>query len=215
MPCSSSPKTRVEMRIVGDVAFDAWFCADALHQRPHALFQRFALIGESQFRALRGELLGDAPGDRLVVGHAHDQPALAGHQIALAARSSRRPFDLPFTLSVQMRKPRRGVKRGWELTVWSDTPRGYQWLPIRNSSRGPKRIEGQVRGLTRMVEDGRYCIDVAHQIEAVRAALARTETEMLKAHLTHCIEGAITRGDVGEQRKKAAELIDLLERTSR
>jgi CsoR family transcriptional regulator, copper-sensing transcriptional repressor len=78
-----------------------------------------------------------------------------------------------------------------------------------------KRIEGQVRGLTRMVEDGRYCIDVAHQIEAVRAALARTETEMLKAHLAHCIEGAITRGDVGEQRKKAAELIDLLEKTSR
>ncbi len=77
------------------------------------------------------------------------------------------------------------------------------------------RIEGQARGLTRMVEEGRYCIDVAHQIEAVRAALARVETELLKAHLTHCIEGAILSGDAAEQRKKAAELIDLLEKTAR
>ncbi|MET0183474.1 MAG: metal-sensitive transcriptional regulator [Caulobacterales bacterium] len=77
------------------------------------------------------------------------------------------------------------------------------------------RIEGQVRGIARMVEDGRYCIDVAHQIEAVRAALAKTETELLRDHLAHCIEGAITSGDPAEQRKKAAELIDLLEKINR
>lgn len=77
------------------------------------------------------------------------------------------------------------------------------------------RIEGQVRGLSRMVDEDRYCIDIAHQIAAVRAALSRVETEMLRDHLAHCIEGAILKGDVAEQRKKAAELIDLLEKSAR
>jgi DNA-binding FrmR family transcriptional regulator len=74
------------------------------------------------------------------------------------------------------------------------------------------RIEGQVRGVARMVEEDRYCIDVLTQLRAVRAALSRVETEMLKDHLDHCIQDAIVRGDVDEQRKKAAELIELLER---
>lgn len=74
------------------------------------------------------------------------------------------------------------------------------------------RIEGQVRGVTRMVEDGRYCIDVLTQLQAVKAALAKVESEMLKDHLHHCIEGAIVSGDANEQRKKAAELIHLMER---
>lgn len=74
------------------------------------------------------------------------------------------------------------------------------------------RIEGQVRGIARMVEEGRYCIDVLTQLQAVRAALSKVETEMLKDHLDHCIEGAIVNGDKDEQRKKAAELIELLER---
>jgi DNA-binding FrmR family transcriptional regulator len=74
------------------------------------------------------------------------------------------------------------------------------------------RIEGQVRGVARMVEDDRYCIDVLTQIQAVKAALAKVESEMLKAHLGHCVESAIVSGDRDEQRKKAAELIALLER---
>ncbi len=73
------------------------------------------------------------------------------------------------------------------------------------------RIEGQVRGISKMVADGRYCIDVLTQLRAVRAALAKVESNMLKDHLGHCIEGAITSGDVAEQRAKAAELIALLE----
>lgn len=77
------------------------------------------------------------------------------------------------------------------------------------------RIEGQVRGVARMVEEDRYCIDVLTQLQAVRAALSRVETEMLKEHLGHCIEGAITSGDVADQRQKAAELIQLLERGAR
>ena len=76
------------------------------------------------------------------------------------------------------------------------------------------RIEGQVRGVARMVEEDRYCIDVLTQIQAVRAALARVETEMLKDHLGHCIEAAITGGDAAEQRRKASELIELLERSA-
>jgi len=74
------------------------------------------------------------------------------------------------------------------------------------------RIEGQVRGITRMIEEGRYCIDVLTQINAARAALAKVESEMLKAHLNHCIEGAIASGDADDQRAKARELIEILER---
>lgn len=77
------------------------------------------------------------------------------------------------------------------------------------------RIEGQVRGIGRMVEEDRYCIDVLTQLQAVRAALAKVETEMLQDHLGHCIEGAIVSGDKEQQRQKAAELIQLLGRTSR
>jgi DNA-binding FrmR family transcriptional regulator len=74
-----------------------------------------------------------------------------------------------------------------------------------------KRIEGQVRGVARMIEEDRYCIDVMTQLRAVRAALNRVESELLKGHLDHCIESAIVGGDQAEQRKKASELIVLLE----
>jgi DNA-binding FrmR family transcriptional regulator len=77
------------------------------------------------------------------------------------------------------------------------------------------RIEGQVRGVARMVEEDRYCIDILTQVQAARAALARVETELLKNHLGHCIESAIVSGDEAEQRRKAAELIHLLERATR
>ncbi len=75
------------------------------------------------------------------------------------------------------------------------------------------RIEGQVRGVTKMVEDGRYCIDVLTQLRAIQAALAKVESLMLTEHLHHCIEGAIAGGDAGDQRAKAAELIQLLDRS--
>jgi DNA-binding FrmR family transcriptional regulator len=77
------------------------------------------------------------------------------------------------------------------------------------------RIEGQVRGVARMIEEDRYCIDILTQLQAVRAALAKVETELLKDHLGHCIEGAIVSGDKEEQRRKAAEIIHLLERSAR
>lgn len=77
------------------------------------------------------------------------------------------------------------------------------------------RIEGQVRGLARMVEEERYCIDIVTQIAAVRAALRRVEEEVLREHISHCVEHAIVSGNAAEQRQKVAELMDVLSRTAR
>lgn len=77
------------------------------------------------------------------------------------------------------------------------------------------RIEGQVRGLVRMVEQDRYCIDLVTQISAVRAALRRAEEEILADHVAHCVEHAIASGDKREQRQKVSELIEVLGRTGR
>jgi CsoR family transcriptional regulator, copper-sensing transcriptional repressor len=77
------------------------------------------------------------------------------------------------------------------------------------------RIEGQVRGLTRMLEEDRYCIDIITQISAVRAALRRAEEEILRDHVTHCIEEAIVTGNRAEQRRKIAELMDVVGRSDR
>ncbi len=77
------------------------------------------------------------------------------------------------------------------------------------------RIEGQVRGLLRMVEDDRYCIDVVTQLSAVHAALARVEEEILRDHVAHCVEGAIRSGNAAEQRRKVGELMDVLARARR
>jgi DNA-binding FrmR family transcriptional regulator len=77
------------------------------------------------------------------------------------------------------------------------------------------RIEGQVRGLARMVEDDRYCIDIVTQISAVRAALKRVEEEILRDHVGHCVEHAIASGNKADQRKKIAELMDVFGRAER
>ena len=77
------------------------------------------------------------------------------------------------------------------------------------------RIEGQVRGLARMVEEDRYCIDIVTQIGAVRAALRRVEEEVLREHVAHCVEHAISSGDKADQRRKVAELMDVMGRAGR
>jgi CsoR family transcriptional regulator, copper-sensing transcriptional repressor len=77
------------------------------------------------------------------------------------------------------------------------------------------RIEGQVRGLARMVDEDRYCIDIVTQIGAVRAALRRVEEEILREHVAHCVEHAITSGDKADQRRKVAELMDVMGRAGR
>jgi DNA-binding FrmR family transcriptional regulator len=78
-----------------------------------------------------------------------------------------------------------------------------------------QRIEGQVRGLSRMVDEDRYCIDVVTQLSAVRAALRAAEDEVLRDHAGHCIEHAIASGNKAEQRRKVAELMDVLNRSAR
>jgi DNA-binding FrmR family transcriptional regulator len=72
------------------------------------------------------------------------------------------------------------------------------------------RIEGQVRGIGRMIDEDRYCIDVLTQLRAVRAALRRVEDLVLGDHVAHCVEGAIASGDGAEQRRKVQELLDVL-----
>ncbi|ADP69956.1 protein of unknown function DUF156 [Rhodomicrobium vannielii ATCC 17100] len=77
------------------------------------------------------------------------------------------------------------------------------------------RIEGQVRGIARMVADERYCIDIITQIAAVQAALRKVESEILENHVSHCVEHAIQSGNAEEQRSKVAELMEVLNRRLR
>ncbi len=77
------------------------------------------------------------------------------------------------------------------------------------------RIEGQVRGLSKMIAEDRYCIEVVTQIAAVQAALRKVEEEILKDHVAHCVESAIASGDADEQRRKVAELIEVFGRSGR
>lgn len=72
-----------------------------------------------------------------------------------------------------------------------------------------RRIEGQVRGVSGMVEEGRYCMDILTQVQAVKAALRKVEDELLKNHASHCVEEAIRDGDTESQRQKFSELVDL------
>lgn len=82
-----------------------------------------------------------------------------------------------------------------------------------NKTKRLNRIEGQVRGVAQMIEDDRYCIDILHQIQAIKSALAKVETQVLKDHAACCVAEAIASGDEAEQRAKFQELVDLLERT--
>ena len=77
------------------------------------------------------------------------------------------------------------------------------------------RIQGQVGGIARMIQDDRYCIDILTQIQAIKAALRKVEDELLKSHSNHCVANAIKSGDVKEARTKFAELVDLFSKTAR
>jgi len=77
------------------------------------------------------------------------------------------------------------------------------------------RIEGQVRGIAKMVEDDRYCMDILHQMQAVKSALAKVESQILKDHAACCVSEAIATGDPEEQREKFDELVDLFEKMKR
>jgi DNA-binding FrmR family transcriptional regulator len=74
------------------------------------------------------------------------------------------------------------------------------------------RIEGQVRGIERMVEDDRYCIDILTQIAAVKTALEQVGAKLLEDHVTHCVRDALASGDEQEADAKSAELLDAVQR---
>jgi CsoR family transcriptional regulator, copper-sensing transcriptional repressor len=76
------------------------------------------------------------------------------------------------------------------------------------------RIEGQIKGIARMVDEDRYCIDVVTQIAAVTAALKRVEEVVLHDHVAHCVEQAIASGNKADQRKKIAELMKVVGRAT-
>jgi DNA-binding FrmR family transcriptional regulator len=77
------------------------------------------------------------------------------------------------------------------------------------------RIEGQVRGVARMIEEDRYCIDVLTQIRALRAALDKVEQKVLSYHLEHCVADAFVAGSERDRRTKVDELIKVLDRSRR
>jgi DNA-binding FrmR family transcriptional regulator len=74
------------------------------------------------------------------------------------------------------------------------------------------RIEGQVRGVRRMVDEDRYCIDILTQTQAIKSALKRVEAEILKGHAAHCVAHAIRSGDAKDQTSKFSELVELFSR---
>ncbi len=75
-----------------------------------------------------------------------------------------------------------------------------------------RRIEGQVRGLERMVEEDRYCIDVLTQISAVVTALESVGVKVLEDHVRHCVAGALASGDAAEAEAKVEELLAAVQR---
>ncbi len=77
------------------------------------------------------------------------------------------------------------------------------------------RIEGQVRGVERMVQDERYCIDILTQIAAVTTALESVAYEILDDHVEHCVAGALSAGDPDVAAEKSRELLEAVHRFSR
>jgi DNA-binding FrmR family transcriptional regulator len=77
------------------------------------------------------------------------------------------------------------------------------------------RIEGQVRGVERMVEDDRYCIDILTQISAVSTALESLAFKILDDHVNHCVADAVTSGDKAEAEAKTRELLEAVHRFTR
>jgi DNA-binding FrmR family transcriptional regulator len=75
------------------------------------------------------------------------------------------------------------------------------------------RIEGQVRGIARMIEEDRYCIDVLTQLQAIKAALKRVEDEVLRDHVSRCVAHAIEKGDESEKKRMIDELIEVVARS--
>ena len=77
------------------------------------------------------------------------------------------------------------------------------------------RIEGQVRGIERMVDDDRYCIDILTQVAAVNTALESLAFKVLDDHVNHCVSDALSSGDPKEAAAKSRELMEAVQRFAR
>ena len=77
------------------------------------------------------------------------------------------------------------------------------------------RIEGQVRGVERMVDEDRYCIEILTQIAAATTALESLAFQILDDHVNHCVTGALASGDEAEAAEKSRELLEAVRRFSR
>ena len=78
-----------------------------------------------------------------------------------------------------------------------------------------KKIEGQIRGVQKMIEDGRYCVDILTQVHSVIGAMNRVENEIFRKHLEGCVGGAIKSGSERETQKKIDEVVDLIMRVKK
>ena len=79
-----------------------------------------------------------------------------------------------------------------------------------NVTRRLSRIEGQVRGVAKMVNEDRYCVDIVRQVQAIKAALTSLETVMLDDHLENCVESALKCNSLKARREKVEELVAVL-----
>ena len=104
-------------------------------------------------------------------------------------------------LSAVGRVPRRGIIR--------KVQHGYDKERLRNRLH---RVEGQVRGIERMVEDDRYCVDILTQVAAVRTALESIAYEILSDHVNHCVSDALASGDAERATEKSQELLAAVQR---
>ena len=75
-----------------------------------------------------------------------------------------------------------------------------------------RRIEGQIAGIARMVEEKRYCVDLLTQLRAARTAIKRVEEQILREHVEHCVVNAVRVGKRTEQQQKIDELLDVIAR---
>ncbi len=112
---------------------------------------------------------------------------------------------MPETATGRAAKPRRPTR----TAAPAEDPRS------RSVRRRLARIEGQVRGIDRMVEQGRYCIDVLDQLAAVHQALRQVGRELLARHMEHCVGAAYASGDAAERRRVHDEIAELMFKYSR
>ena len=78
-----------------------------------------------------------------------------------------------------------------------------------------RRIEGQDRGVQKMIEDSKYCIDILNQVYAIKGALGRVEEKILEKHFQHCVTEAVRGSSEKEKQQKLDEILNLIHQTRR